>query len=712
MAHRFFLIGIVFLFLHFTVKSSPLQLKQQGFITQLDTISHKDALHQWALMIVDSFSREIIPPWVEQSANTRKFIRDIPADFYTTQQKKSLFFNNNTDFKTFLAEQKSAYQLRLNAISTDNIPDIFQYDLREEIYWRISIANSLSSLTDSTKIIFFKNLDDQQKTILSPPIEQLKKNPRYGLVDNFHQGFARIRKNQVYGYLNLLGTETITCQYEQAEPFNQGRALVKRQFWHFVSQDGKESFMLPKVVDAKALKWGFSLVKLNTNESKSGWAIIDNLFDSTQTLISDVFDEISPLSGYDDLFIVKKNNAYGIIHITGKMRYDTQIDQFESLENYKLIKFTVNQKVGFMNDQGLVKLSPIYDDISSFNKYNIAHLKEGENYRVIKYPSFDLSNAYQAITAFGASGRAIVKMNDLYGAIDLSFKEVIPIKYKSLENFGSMGLARACLEPKRCGIIDTLGNTILPIQYVSVGKPSRFGIVEAQKRLCTGKEETCLFSSIYDLKGNLVLNQDEKSNYPFKYRISDTLVHNKYIVVNCTRLEANKGYYSTTYHLVTNDSLKNITKTDFEEIQGFDKNFIFWVKKNSRWGLMDTTGKMILECTAKEILFSSEGIYAVKSENNKIGFVTKKGKMVTGFEFEEVNSFRNGLAVVSEGKNKVGIINRFNAKIAPTRFKSIEHTSNGIKLVSPQNETIELNHQGECITSCELFNEILKGYNK
>ena len=70
-------------------------------------------------------------------------------------------------------------------------------------------AQCFSNKNDG-RFIKMKNLEGEE--IISFPIESFKGNSRYGLVENYHQGFARIKKDQVFGFLNYCGDETIPYQ--------------------------------------------------------------------------------------------------------------------------------------------------------------------------------------------------------------------------------------------------------------------------------------------------------------------------------------------------------------------------------------------------------------------------------------------------------------------------------------------------------------------
>jgi hypothetical protein len=89
-----------------------------------------------------------------------------------------------------------------------------------------TLGNTLLQQTDPTKnatasacinnrsgIGLVESKDMEGKKILAFPLEKLKANVRYGFIENYKQGFARIKKDQVWGYLNLCGDEVIPVSY-------------------------------------------------------------------------------------------------------------------------------------------------------------------------------------------------------------------------------------------------------------------------------------------------------------------------------------------------------------------------------------------------------------------------------------------------------------------------------------------------------------------
>jgi hypothetical protein len=69
-----------------------------------------------------------------------------------------------------------------------------------------------------------------------------------------------------------------------------------------------------------------------------------------------------------------------------------------------------------------------------------------------------------------------------------------------------------------------------------------------------------------------------------------------------------------------------VTTQGYKSIRKFDTNQLFPVQKEGKWGLIDTSGRVVAKPAYKEMLYSTEGLYGVKFDNGKYGFIDKKGK--------------------------------------------------------------------------------------
>ena len=278
---------------------------------------------------------------------------------------------------------------------------------------------------------FIKMKDLEGEEIISFPLESFKGNSRYGLVENYHQGFARIKKDQVFGFLNYCGDEIIPCQYEKAEPFNDGKALVKKFDWYFVDVYGNESDALENVIDVKALKLGISIAKFKNGKQ----ALIDNGYDINKKTLSEYFDEITVFN--NELYRVRTGKMYGLIKIDGTTKIDAIYDNLNATtEQGKWMIIEQNKRVGLMDTEGNIKIKPLYlsimnliIDSSISTSANLGIAKEDAGHRMIDFKDLRTTKTYSYIGDFNKYGLAQIKDGKYYGFINTEMKVVVEPEY-------------------------------------------------------------------------------------------------------------------------------------------------------------------------------------------------------------------------------------------------------------------------------------------
>lgn len=489
----------------------------------------------------------------------------------------------------------------------------------------------------------------------------LRENPNYGLVEDFKEGFSRIQKNQVYGFLNETGQELITPQYDYAEAFNQGKALVKKFYWYFIDANGNESEVLKNVVEAKAYHAGKSIVKFGNGKM----ALIDNGFDVSEKPISQEFDEISVLNS--TRLIVRNNNKYGLIDIEGRVLLNFEYDKIKKIaESDEWMIIEKNKKQGLVDVSGEAFIKADYDKIETFSVLSVGDktflnllATNEKGVRLIEIGNRQISDTYQKIDEFNQFGLAKV------------------FKKENGDNFG---------------YIDFTGQEIIKSAYAEMGQFNRFGLVIANN---ANKEST-----LFDFKGSIILPPNKGINLA----ISDSLFAPNTLII---RLFENNNM--TKLHLLDKKTMKILTHEAYTGIGRFGNYFMF--QKNNKWGLMERNGEEFLKPQYEDFLFESENIIGVKYENEKFGYIDKKGKIKGSFDYQTITPFKNGLAIVSKGNGKMGVINGFNAKIIPLVFKNISR-ENSVFVVDDASERYTIDREGNCLENCEKYNKILIKLNK
>lgn len=611
-----------------------------------------------------------------------------------------------TYFKIYLSKLDAT--LRRRSESLQAVPNKLME--QERINKAVVILKSAECFAEKEKGVFILSKDQDGNEIIAFPLDSLRKKSRYGLVDNYNEGFARIQKDQVYGFLNLCGDEAITCQYEKAEPFNNGMALVRRIDWFFVDSKGNESAAFENVVDARSLGFGVSLLKFSNNLL----AIANNDYATSKTPLSSFYESIEQFNKRNDVLRVRNGKKYGIIGLNGKIKLDPTYDDINATNEAGIYRINLGGRIGLVDSNWKIQFPPSFNSISDFNEFGIADAKNENGTILIKKNGLVKSKLYESISSFNDFGVAVIRdVNKNYGIIDTNFHVVVEPKYASIGSFNEMGLASACLTTNKCGFIKYDGTEQIKANYESVGNFNSFGLAVAKVNVTDykgKKNEKVTAQIVIDAQGNTIIPvTDEAIEKKFNYQLSDTVHSYDYLIVYAYP-DNNRG--DARYHLIRKDNKQLVTSTPYQTISAIDNCGNMRVKKDNLWGLVDSTGKLLAKNQFSQIQRVSENYYAVQNALGKWGFVNQKGKQQIPFEYDEVRNFRNGYVVVSKGKGKWGLITRFNAKVVPCLFKSINDKGLKYEVTDQDGLTYIVNEEGECETNCPKFEQIRAEANK
>jgi hypothetical protein len=606
-------------------------------------------------------------------------------------------------YDAYLGKMKSAFQKKLaTLVGNDDVTLIERARLRAGL----NMVTSVKCLSGQDQSVFIPTKDNEGNEIVAFPIDEYKKNTRFGKVDNFREGFALFSKDQVFGYLSVCGDEVVTAQYRKAEPFNGGRAIVKRVDWYYIDGEGNESEPLENINDAKALIHGVSLATMANGKQ----ALINNDYDITRKTLSDQYDGIESFH-QNQVFKVKNGLKVGLVTVFGKVKLDATFDFIEPTAASGVYKVSINKMVGLMDSAWDIRIKPEYTDITNFNKHGLAVARTTNGAILIQKGTFKTTKVYASISDFNEYGVAIIKdETGKFGLIDTEMKVVVEPKYFSLGNFNEIGLANACIEANKCGFIKFDGTEQIKADFESVGAFNSFGLTVAKMRVdCKGAK--CASDVILDRNGNIIVPATEESTLKdFKYTLTDSLHSGNFIMVNVKNTDSKANQFM----LIDKTTLQLITGTSYEAVTTVDAAGNIRIKKNGMWGIIDIKGVMMCKPQYLDMGNLGENLYAVKSEKGKWGYINKKGKVHIPFEYEEVSIFNKGLAAVSKGKNKWGVISTVEAKVVPCVFKSINRFANDTKYeVTDADGTIYVvNDRGECESNCTKFEDIRNKANK
>ena len=128
---------------------------------------------------------------------------------------------------------------------------------------------------------------------------------------------------------------------------------------------------------------------------------------------------------------------------------------------------------------------------------------------------------------------------------------------------------------------------------------------------------------------------------------------------------------------------------------------------NGKWGLVNKTGKEVVEPKYDAIGPFSQGLAKVQLDD-KWGFIDKQGEEVIPLKYDEVGEFRNGLAPV-ELDGKYGYINKKGNEVVKPKYDEVKWFKEGFAKVWLNDKELLIDKQGREIPKKYLTAVMLGG---
>lgn len=261
------------------------------------------------------------------------------------------------------------------------------------------------------------------------------------------------------------------------------------------------------------------------------------------------------------------------------------------------------------------------------------------------------------------------EINEKWGFITRDDKILVSPKYDEVKLFEN-GIAIVRLG-ERWGAIQESGKVVTRIKYKEIGNT-----FENYLSVKLGE-----FWSLLDTRKGIVL----------KGEFEDLQIYGREKRV-VTKTEDS----FQIFNLDTKERLKD--KIDF--LDRFENGIAITGKtydsSELRFGLMDTSGKLILPPKYEKLAFLGDGIYSYK-ENNFYGIIDSSGKRIIRPTYSEIEYFDNNKFLV-KNENKVGLIDKVGKILLPLNYNRID---------APINKKIRVVSNDSCMYLDENF-QILK----
>ncbi|MHB8259318.1 MAG: WG repeat-containing protein [Bacteroidia bacterium] len=261
------------------------------------------------------------------------------------------------------------------------------------------------------------------------------------------------------------------------------------------------------------------------------------------------------------LLSIKQKGKYGFSDSTGRVCIEPVYDDVEDFnEGFALVE--KDNLYGYINKAGRVKIGFNYKNASSFN-HQVAIVQQNNGVYLIDHAAKQLSTEYDEIADF-TDNIAIVKSNNLFGAINYNGEEVIKPNFSYLSDF-SENMA-AFMQNNKYGFINKQGYAVIaPIfNWVSSFKNNQCRVKIDSHLGVINKKGDFIIEPIYDF-----IDESYKGIYLVVKNNLYGFIDSSGCFLSEIKYTYNPALKTTD---LTNGELMRLTKNNKEELQ--DKNGI------------------------------------------------------------------------------------------------------------------------------------------
>ncbi len=421
--------------------------------------------------------------------------------------------------------------------------------------------------------------------------------------------------------------------------------------WGYVNSEGKIKF--PRQFDfAHDYQSGYALV-----ESKGKIGLVDK---DTVTIPLE-FQAIKRLTDCGDTIFVVMADVKPITRLVDSLCQPIP-KKFLNVKRIgdDLITARTKEGWGVLNDQLQWELTPQFPVIiDAFQDYMVYRSKNK-----VGIASMSGSNivppVYKGISNY-KQGCFIVEKNKKYGVVNSVGEEIVPLKYKEVK-------------VTEQGIL--VGNAMFDFEGELIIKP-RYDRIDLDES--TG-------NLMFSRKGNTIIK-----NRPIKYKVKLKGVRGKNAYSDCVVAFSKDGRGEVLLDLKG----KQLTSS-FEEITLF-KDSLYTVRTKKKYGLITSSGKVLLEAKYRDVLEVKPGEYAGTGITALV--VNSGGDTLCEGQYIEIKKFSDGFMMCRKGRDSYIYLNEDYRNIFHREFLSgysFEHqlapvkTSKGWCLINTMGEEVNV----------------------
>lgn len=422
------------------------------------------------------------------------------------------------------------------------------------------------------------------------------------------------------GYFDSDGNKVISCQYEEAEPFVNGVARVRKNGkYGLINEKGKAVGGLKYTVMDEYAGTGYYIVCDGGSEAKPKDKI------STRVAIP---AKIFKGSTYYPI----KGGKWGVVDAQGNVLIKAEYDELSNPIK-GAIYVTKGGKVGFYNEDMELVLKPTYNFMGAFNNQGLCWVKNGGKFtgKYVKGGKMSVIDRtgklivplkFESVCTFTPSG------NPAFSSMPVKPLEMVPFLPMSDSDepclwFASKGIAKP-------GVVDIRGNVLLPEKKYDVIYMPTDGMLKFSSLV--GKKPKVQKWGYFNIETKKeVFTDPEYVFYPFNNGISKAARND-----SCLFYFVDKDFHEI--------SERYVYAGDFVEDYCA-------VGRGGKFGALDRSGKEVIPLEYENLKTAfSEGLLGAKKDG-KWGFVSPDNQVKIPFMYDKVASYKKGcVSVCLSGK--------------------------------------------------------------
>ena len=332
---------------------------------------------------------------------------------------------------------------------------------------------------------------------------------------------------------------------------------------------------------------------------------------------------------------VARGGKYGLIDLNGKEIIATEYDKISPISGVKdTFKTEKDGKCGVVNSDGKTIIEPQYADIDVLgedDKSGFIVKGESGKYGIIDYSNNKIIEAnYDSVQKVFANDMYVVTNAGKQILVDKEGKQILSKGFDTIEQIlSSQENAVIYTKNGKYGVMSIADNSIIVKPEYDSLKETKTGILIAKKGDKYGiinlqSEEKVPFNYTnisYNNKADIYVAEDSEFNSAILNSNLETKLTGIFIDLNDT-----KGYIK----MRISDDYKyyNFKFEEQKESDIYPNKTLFISKKDGKYGLVDKTGKVIVDYTYDDEIDQNECGYVAVKKDGKWGCIDSNGKVV------------------------------------------------------------------------------------